>query len=290
MKKLVYIYLVLSVSICFSQTHEKSIFIQELKQASVNKPDSLVYKYELAKAYSVAEELDSAFKYLFIATKYDSTAFIIDSPDFYNLTRDERWNSFLDYQMQKIEAQLKFTYKYKSATKILWTIGISDQAFYDKIAENQKLYGVNCKENNAIWIMKLKINAINLYLVEDIIKKHGWPKYSEFGTLAGKNAFLVIQHSSSGSQKKYLPLIEEACKNNEAEWSSYAYMKDRSLTEENKEQIYGTQLKSSSITGKYEFFPIFDEINVNKRRKNAGLEPIEGLRKSIWNCLRKAKC
>lgn len=275
MKKLIYIYLVLSVSICFSQTRERSILIQELKQASVNKPDSIVYKYELAKAYSVVGEVDSAFKYLFIATKDDSTAFIIDNQDFYNLTLDKRWNFFLDAQINKIEVFNKFVYKDKAATKVLWTIGIRDQAFYNIIDSNEKKYGVSCRENDSIWQIKMKLNIVNLIVLEKIISQHGWPKYSDFGTLAGRNAFFVIQHSMYGKQKKYLPMLEEACKNGEAEWSGFALMKDRTLKIENKPQIYGSQIDQNWLTKSYELYPIEDEIHVNERRDSMEMEPIE---------------
>ncbi|MEO6540026.1 MAG: DUF6624 domain-containing protein, partial [Ferruginibacter sp.] len=41
-----------------------------------------------------------------------------------------------------------------------------------------------------------------------------------------------------------------------------------------KEQIYGSQVKMNDA-GKYEFFPIKDERNVNKRRASVGLQPLE---------------
>jgi hypothetical protein len=47
------------------------------------------------------------------------------------------------------------------------------------------------------------------------------------------------------------------------------------LTKQGKKQIYGSQLKTNEKTGKYEFYPIEDEPNVNKRRVAIGLEPLE---------------
>lgn len=275
MKNLVCIYFTVLVSVCFSQTTENNLFIKELKLQSIQAPDSSELKVELARAYSKSGQVDSAFKYLFIGAKYDSTAFIVDNQDFYNLTLDKRWNLFLESQLNKIEIYNKFKYKDRMVTKALWTIGIRDQAFYSIINENEKMYGLGCKVNDSIWKIKYEINKINLIVVENIIKQYGWPKFSEFGTLACRNAFFVIQHSMVGSQKRYLPMIKEACINGDAEWSDYALMKDRVLKMENKPQIYGSQIDQNLLTHNYELYPIEDETHVNKRRDSVGLGPIE---------------
>ena len=71
--------------------------------------------------------------------------------------------------------------------------------------------------------------------------------------------------------EKYFPLLEDAAKNGEASMSNYATMKDRVLVNRNAKQIYGTQKYWDEKQGKFVFFPIEDEKNVNKLRKEVGL-------------------
>jgi len=71
--------------------------------------------------------------------------------------------------------------------------------------------------------------------------------------------------------EKYFPLLEDAAKNGEASMSNYATMKDRVLVTRNAKQIYGTQKYWDEKQGKFVFFPIEDEKNVNKMRKEVGL-------------------
>ena len=53
-----------------------------------------------------------------------------------------------------------------------------------------------------------------------------------------------------------------------------AYLEDRILVYQGKEQIYGSQMRYNKL-GKYEFYPIMDEINVDKRRAAVNLELLE---------------
>jgi hypothetical protein len=70
-------------------------------------------------------------------------------------------------------------------------------------------------------------------------------------------------------------LLEAAAKNGEASLSNYAIMKDRILVNRGKQQIYGTQKYWDSKQAKFVFFEIEDEKNVNKLRKEVGLEPLK---------------
>jgi hypothetical protein len=128
-----------------------------------------------------------------------------------------------------------------------------------------------------------KINetdSINLIKVTNIIDKYGWPGEDIIGRQGNSALWAVIQHSSTEIQEKYLPVMREAVINGNARASQLALLEDRILINNEKEQIYGTQIRIDS-TGKKEFFPIEDERNVNKRRLSVGLEPIQWYAKSI---------
>ena len=68
--------------------------------------------------------------------------------------------------------------------------------------------------------------------------------------------------------------MQEAVKKGKAQPQDLALLEDRILTNQGKEQIYGSQVRTNE-EGKFEFFPIRDEPNVNKRRASVGLPPLE---------------
>jgi hypothetical protein len=54
-----------------------------------------------------------------------------------------------------------------------------------------------------------------------------------------------------------------------------ALLEDRVALGKGKKQIYGSQIHRDQKTGKYIVAPIEDEPNVNKRRAEVGLEPLQ---------------
>jgi hypothetical protein len=75
-------------------------------------------------------------------------------------------------------------------------------------------------------------------------------------------------------------MIQEAGKNKELSYRLVAMMHDRLLMDEEKEQIYGSQIAGRMLTnvstGKKQFtrfvWPIKDAAKVNERRKKAGFD------------------
>lgn len=115
----------------------------------------------------------------------------------------------------------------------------------------------------------------NLAKVEKIIREYGYPGKSLVGEPENKAAWYVIQHSPE--IEKFFPMIKKAAEEKELPFRLYAMMLDRKLMQENKEQIYGTQARSYTVTkdGKEEFvwliWPIKNPGKVNKLRKEAGI-------------------
>jgi hypothetical protein len=168
-------------------------------------------------------------------------------------------------------AQSKFN---KKLSALLDTVYNEDQTDRLKIDRLQKQYGWQSEQMKALW-EKINIqDSINLVKVKAIIDTYGWVGADEVGKQGAKAIFLVIQHADSLTQVTYLPAMREAVKNGKALPQDLALLEDRVLTKQGKEQIYGSQVRTNE-TGKYEFYPIKDEVNVNKRRASVGLEPLE---------------
>lgn len=124
-----------------------------------------------------------------------------------------------------------------------------------------------------IWEIQSHIDSSNLVFIENIFKQYGYPGKSLVGQKTNEVAWYVIQHSPK--IKQYFFVIKEAAKKKELPFKLVAMMEDRLLMEQGKEQIYGTQGTCRQIkNGQKECFiwPIKDPKNVNKRRKEAGLD------------------
>lgn len=119
------------------------------------------------------------------------------------------------------------------------------------------------------------IDSTNLSQVESLITQFGWPGKSFVGAQGNYTVWLVIQHAELPTQEKYLPLLEKSVADSESRPIDLAYLKDRILMRQNKNQVYGTQVWMNSKTGLQEFWPIEDEKNVNARRASLGMSPIE---------------
>ncbi|MEW7292381.1 BT_3928 family protein [Aquimarina sp. 2304DJ70-9] len=123
--------------------------------------------------------------------------------------------------------------------------------------------------NQRVPLDELKIlDSTNTVFVEEIFKTYGYPGKSLVGEQTSMAAWLIIHHSEKIDT--HLPLIKEASKKGELDFTFVAMMEDRHLMKQNLEQIYGTQSTFSSDKGF--IWPIKDPETVNERRKNAGFK------------------
>ncbi len=105
------------------------------------------------------------------------------------------------------------------------------------------VYGVKKEDlNDYLWKLQGEIDSLNTVRVEEIINKYGYPGVSIVGKPTNEVAFYIVQHSKVID--KYLPIVKEAAEKNELRFQLYAMMLDRSLMFQDKEQIYGTQVRA----------------------------------------------
>ena len=127
-----------------------------------------------------------------------------------------------------------------------------------------------------------KVDLKNIQEMKKIIKKYGWPDIDLVGKKASEGAWLLAQHADHDVkfQEKCLKLIKEKLKNKKVSPANYAYLKDRVNVNKNMPQIYGTQFylnKKNQLVPK----PIRDKKNLDKRRKQYGLEPFKEYEKRL---------
>jgi hypothetical protein len=168
----------------------------------------------------------------------------------------------------------------KEISALLESVYKEDQTDRLKIDRIQKQYGWQSEQMQSLWKKIHVQDSINLIKVKSLIDTYGWLGPDEVGKQGARTIFLVIQHADSLTQVTYLPVLQEAVKNGKAQPQELALLEDRILIKQGKEQIYGSQVRTNE-SGKYEFYPIKDEANINKRRASVGLEPLEKYAKNF---------
>jgi len=169
--------------------------------------------------------------------------------------------------------------RYKALRQELIKMGDEDQKHRDElVARMKELSGADGERamKRFVEVVKKqnKIDKRNIFRLEEIIARYGWPTKSMVGKEASDSAFLIVQHADLSYQKKYFPLLKEAALRNEARPDHVAMMEDRMLMGEGKKQIYGTGLKTDDVTKELKLWPIENEEEVDARRRAVGLPPM----------------
>jgi hypothetical protein len=179
-------------------------------------------------------------------------------------------SEFYRYALEKIDAIKKANGYDAELAAELEIIERDDQALRQQLRDD-----MSQEERRAIWDKIIRADSINLLKIEQIIAKHGYPGRSKVGNSLSSTTFLVIQHAALPVQEKYFSLLEEAANKGELSKSSFALLVDRVRMRKGQKQLYGSQVVRDPATGLRKFHDIEDEPNVNKRRADMGLGPLE---------------
>jgi len=233
-------------------------------------------RYNAAGSWALANMPDSAFanlEYLVKKLDYSDSKHLFQDMDMMSLFPDKRWLLLLQrVNGNKVVAEAGYN---MPLVKQLDTIYRDDQSDRLKLDSVTKKFGYNSKEMDALQYSMGQKDSINVIKVKAILDNYGWLGADKVGRRGNLCLFLVIQHADQEDQKKYLPMMREAVEKGKANASNLALLEDRLALEEGKKQIYGSQVALDTKTGKYYINPIEDEPNVNNRRADVGLEPLE---------------
>jgi hypothetical protein len=124
-----------------------------------------------------------------------------------------------------------------------------------------------------LWYSIKTLDILNIAIVNQILKRFGWPIKSVFGEKASLTAYYVIMHSNERTITKYIKLLSQAANDGEADCQHLANMIDRLLKYRKKKQIYGNAIRGLRVNGEMSFFiyPIVNRKKVNERRRRIGL-------------------
>ena len=249
-----------------------------------NQGFSTGHRYQAACAWAMAGKVDSAILNL---KKEIEVGFY----DYDKLTNEKAlsvlhghkdWAEIKNTIKQNQIAENKKLGKYKDIKPRLEEILVLDQMYRTNYMETWQKFGDKSPEMISLGQKMIKQDQANLKYVSEILDKYGWISYDTIGFKAHQTLFLVIQHADSTTQEKYLPLLKQAVKDNRAFAHDLALLEDRVLIKRGSKQIYGSQIQCDSTGKKCWILPIEDEINVDKRRAEVGLQPLAEYVKT-WN-------
>jgi hypothetical protein len=113
--------------------------------------------------------------------------------------------------------------------------------------------------------------------LDEILQESGYPGFDLVGETGENSFFLMVQHSDFDPefQNEVLKLLKVEVENKNASGRHFGLLTDRVQLNTGEKQVYGTQTTYIKATGQAIPEPLEDSLNVNKRRKEVGLEPIE---------------
>lgn len=239
-------------------------------------------RFRAACAWAVSGNADSSFSQLDkLASSgmfYDYDR-LIEEKLLESLHNDDRWENVVQsiYENRKNKPQLN-----EPLAKELVQISKKDSDMRNKLIKLEKKHGPESESVRNLWDEINRQDSIHLIRVKQIISEHGWLGPLEVGREGNAALFLVIQHSDTATQRKYLPVLRQAVENHKAYASDLALLEDRVLIGLGKKQIYGSQLETDPITGKLFVSPLQDPDGVDERRAKIGLAPMKEYL-SVWN-------
>ncbi len=174
----------------------------------------------------------------------------------------------LNQQAHSQEAQKNEVY----AAKII-TLKKKDQALRKEYGEALKTETVTDSVKNAISKMDMVHNA----LLENLVRKYGYPNASEVGMEATHAFWILAMHQDKNPtfQEGVLTWMREAVKRKDALTRDLAYLEDRVSVNRGECQLYGTQVDYDDSSKKYFSFPICDLKKMKKLRKKMKLMTLD---------------
>lgn len=252
--------------------YEKSVFKYKEAFKIEHKKESDLYNAGCAASLLGDKKL--AFEWLNLALEngWTNINHLKIDTDLTALHDSKEWIELSEAMQKKLDV-IEANYDKPLRAKLV-AIFDDDQGIRRQYISAQKEFGYQSKEVDSLGKIMMFKDSINLIKVIEILEKNGWVGADKVGGQANQTLFLVIQHADLETQQKYLPMMREAVKNNNASGSALALLEDRVSLREGKRQIYGSQIGRDDETQLHYVLPLEDPDNVDNRRAEVGLGPL----------------
>jgi len=110
----------------------------------------------------------------------------------------------------------------------------------------------------------------------EIMDEYGWPTAELVGEEAARAAWLIAQHADRqlDVQRRALRLMQQTVSAGSANLRELAFLRDRTLVNEGRKQIYGTQIAGVK-DGAPVPWPCEEPERMDELRAEAGIEPFD---------------
>jgi len=167
--------------------------------------------------------------------------------------------------------------------QVLDTIWTAEQVPIRKRDSLMEVYGVESKEAEVYQKIYRKNHTINIKKIKAILDNNGWPKRAVIGDQGNRTICNVLQHADQTTREHYIPMMRQAVLDKKLEPRYLVRAEDRIATDKGELQIYGGQMKYYPETKSFNVWPIYDPVNIDKRRAEIGLGPIAEHLKNRFN-------
>ncbi|MFT4667724.1 MAG: hypothetical protein ACI9RM_002726 [Ulvibacter sp.] len=172
------------------------------------------------------------------------------------------------------EKSINTIQKTENLIAILDTIWQTEQTPIRLRDSLMSIYGTESKEADVYQKEYRKNHTINIKKIKRILDTYGWPEQALIGEQGNRTIANVLQHTDQVSREHYIPLMRKAVLDKKLEARYLVRAEDRTATDKGELQIYGGQMKYYPKTKTFNVWPVFDPINIDKRRAKIGLGPI----------------
>lgn len=166
---------------------------------------------------------------------------------------------------------------------VLDRVWITEQQPIRRRDSLMEIYGTESKEVQEQQEIYKKNHKVNEKKVRHILDTQGWPERKIIGEQGNWTICNVIQHSDNEVRVKYLPMMRQAVLDKQLAARFLVRAEDRIATENGQLQIYGGQMKYYPETKTFNVWPVKDPVNINARRAEIGLGPIEEFLKARFD-------
>ena len=162
----------------------------------------------------------------------------------------------------------------ENLTAVLDTIWRTEQEPISIRDSLMKIHGAESKEADVYQKIYRKNHLINIKKVRAILDNYGWPETVVIGDQGNRTICNVLQHTDQETRAYYLPMMRQAVLDKKLEPRYLVRAEDRLATDNGELQIYGGQMKYYPETKSFNVWPVYDPVNIDKRRAEIGLGPI----------------
>ena len=175
----------------------------------------------------------------------------------------------------KSETKTTFSIKHpKNLIAVLDTIWQTEQTPIRLRDSLIRIYGAESKEAEIYQQAYRKNHAVNIKKIKDILGTQNWPEQALIGEQGNITICNVLQHADQATREYYIPRMKQAVLDKKLEARFLVRAEDRIATDKGELQIYGGQMKYYPKTKSFNVWPVYDPINIDKRRVEIGLDSI----------------